>query len=142
MAFVYCLVGVLFLYALYKERQALGCRTIPNGVDCDNANGKVVRGTSPKQDDSTGTLLNKLELISKTHEEFVTWRVSFMLSIAIVLLIFFVCFNRVPTEIELVQSIFICFSTIYFSFNFYCFHVWKYIGKNTNDISKILRSRE
>jgi hypothetical protein len=138
--YIYFLIAVIFVYALYKERQALGCRTIPNGVDCDNRNGKVVKGTTPSLNDSTEVLLAKLEKIAHAHEEFVAWRISFMLAVVATLLVFYVCFQRLPSEVETMCSVLAIFSIIYFSFNFYNYHVWRYISQNTEDIADYLKT--
>jgi hypothetical protein len=138
--FVYILVGIFFLYALYKERQALGCRNIPNGVDCDNRNGKVVRGTTPNSRDTPEELFDKLKLLSESHQEFVAWRISFMISVISTIIIFFVCFKRLPTEVELISCIFVFFSLVYFSFNFYGYHVWRYVSQNISDSTEYLKA--
>jgi hypothetical protein len=139
---IYLLIGILLLYVLYKERQALGCKTIPDGSDCDNANGKAVKGTEPHPRDTIEKLYSKIEKASKFMDRWVMWRMALLLSFVCIMLIYFFLYQRIPTEEELVVGMFIITSLLYFTMNFYKFHLVHHIEKNiksalNNLISKL-----
>lgn len=127
---VYILIGCLIIYALYKERQALGCKCIPDGTDCDNANGKVVIGTSPQNNDDKQKLKERLFLAVDSHSRFVVWRLALILAFISCMIIWFMAFQRIPSETELLISLFTIGTLIYFSFGFYQFHMWRYVQDN------------
>lgn len=139
---VYIVIGVLFVYAVYKERQALGCKTVPDGTDCDNANGKAVKGTFPFLHDTKEVLKEKIELAVRAHERFVVWRLSFIIALISTLAIWAMAFSRFPHESELLLSLFAIATLIYFSYGFYHFHLWSYVERNAALSLKYLTQNE
>ena len=119
-------LGVV-LYALYKERQALGCRLIPDGSDCDNARGKAVKGSHPKPGDSPEKLKERIKHAASFSDRWVVWRISILLGYAATFAIYFITFNRIPTERELLISWIIIGVLLYFTFNFYGFHLFRHV---------------
>jgi len=138
---IYILIAIAFVYTLYKERQALGCPTIPNGEDCDNANGKAVKGTLPLPLDSTTTVFDKIQRAADFADRWVVWRAGFLLAVPCVLLIFFFLYQRIPKEHEAVIAIFTITAIVYFTFNFYKFHLIDYAKANIDEGVKILKTR-
>jgi hypothetical protein len=138
---VYGLVGCLLVYAIYKERQALGCRLIPNGSDCRNDLGKTVIGTKSDLSDSNEELYEKLKNAIYAGDRFVVWRLSVILAFICGLVIWCMCFQRIPTETELLVSLVTISALIYFSFGFYKFHMWDYVHKNAEQTLKYLYGR-
>lgn len=126
----YGLVAVMAGYALYKERQALGCPFPPTGADCDNAHGKSVAGTAPAPSDPIGVLFAKAKRACRYSERTVTWRSSFLIAVASVIGVFFCCLGRLPTERELVVGALVVFALTYFASNFYRFHISEHAEKN------------
>lgn len=139
---IYVLIGVAFVYALYKERQALGCPDIPNGEDCDNANGKAVKGTRPSTTDSTPEVFEKIRKAADFADRWVVWRIAFLLAIPCVLLIYFFLYQGYPKEHEILVGLFVIGSVVYFTLNFYKFHLINYVKNNIDEGVKILESRQ
>lgn len=138
---VYFLIAACFVYALYKEREALGCPTIPNGEDCDNANGKAVRGTKPFPTDSSPEIFGKIKKAAGFADRWVVWRISFLLALPCIFFIFFFLYQRVPDEREAMIGIFVISAIVYSVLNFYKFHLINYIEANIDEGVKILESR-
>jgi hypothetical protein len=138
---IYLLIWVTGIYALYKERQALGCPDIPNGEDCDNANGKAVKGTRPSPTDPTPVVFDKIRTAADFADKWVVWRIAFLLSIPCVLLIYFFLYQRLAKEQELMVGIFVIASVVYFVLNFYKFHLINYARNNIDEGLKILETR-
>jgi len=137
---VYLAIGIFLAYVLFKERQALGCPNVPNGEDCDNANGKAVRGSEPKPGDDKETLYKKILLGAKFMDRFVVWRVSIIAGFVSAMLIYFFIYSRVPTEIELSITMFVVAAVGYFLISFYRFHLIAYIEKNIADSIDMLKT--
>jgi hypothetical protein len=138
---LYLGIIVFLIFVIYKERQALGCPTIPDGSDCDNENGKAVKGTKPHPGDSTQDLLSKIRLASSFSDRWVIWRLSVLISVPCILFFYFFMYRRIPSEIELVLGMFVISSVVYFSLNFYKFHLMDYVEKNIDEGVSILSSR-
>lgn len=139
---VYIIIGLVIVHALYKERQALGCRTIPNGTDCDNGNGKVVQGTYPQKTDTPQELCSKIEKSLRAHDRFVVWRLALLIAFVAGIAIWFACFQKFPSESQLLITLFVISSLIYFSYGFYHFHMWRYVNKNAELSLKYLTSKD
>ena len=138
---VYFIIIIFAIFALYKERQALGCPNIPNGCDCDNENGKAVKGTLPSPTDSNEEIYDKIKLAANVEERFVKWRVYFIISIVVSLLLWFVVYRRMPKEYEMVVSIIVIMLCLTLANKFYQFHLYRYIKKNIDASVDILDKR-
>ena len=133
--------GLLYFYALYKEIQALGCPNIPDGRDCDNANGKAVKGTNPLPSDSTSTVFDKITKAADFGNRWVMWRIGFLISVPCILLIYFITKGGLPSPRELIVGTFVITALVYFMLNFYKFHLINHVQSNIDEGVTILRSR-
>ncbi len=138
---IYIIVTIVILYALYKERQALGCSNFFDGKDCDNINGKAVKGTTPFSGDSSEELLDKIELGARYQERFVKWRAFLIVSFLATLLIWFVLYKKFPNEWELITVMLILFFAMSSASSFYTFHLYNYVKRNIGDSAEMLRER-
>lgn len=166
--YVYILVAILYIFALWKERQALGC---PEGLtfkDCNNAEGKAVKGTKPDQKDPTNIVFDKMSKAADFADRWVVWRVAFLISVPCVIVSYFflnssiflstasqgadVCIKTInglrctlvksmPSEKELVIGSFVITALVYFAFNFYKFHLINYAKNNIDTGINILKTR-
>jgi len=139
--YIYIFVGLLILFALYKERQALGCPEPPSGADCDNANGKAVSGTKPLPGDSNEVIYRKLQKAAAFGDRWVMWRIGFILSLPCMLLIFWFLNQKLPSEKELVVGMFVITALVYFMMNFYKFHLINVVQNNIDEGIRILKGR-
>lgn len=145
--YIYIAIFIFAIFCLYKERQALGCPNIPDGNDCDNANGKAVKGTEPNQNDSNKTIFSKIKKAADFGDRWVMWRIGVLMSIPCIFLIYFMsCYDqklvpRVPSEKELVVGMFVITAILYFTLNFYKFHMINYIRRNIDKGVEILEQR-
>jgi hypothetical protein len=130
---VYGLIAGAVGYALYKERQALGCPDVPDGTDCDNANGKAVKGTKPFITDSLEVIFKKIKEAADFADKWVMWRIAFLISVPATFLIYYFTHHRIPVEKELLIGMFVITSTVYFTLNFYKFHLINYAQKNIDE---------
>ena len=138
---VYLIIFLFVIYALYKERQFLGCKTIPDGSDCDNPNGKAVKGSEPLSSDDSQTLLNKIDFASKYTDREVVWRRSVIFSFIAIVMYAYLIYAAFPSAYHLFCGILIMAAVMYFSFNFYKYHMSDYIKNNIQASTDILRNR-
>lgn len=137
---VYIIILILLVYACYKEAQALGCDG--SCKDCDNANGKAVAGTASSEADTNAEIYAKINKAASFTDRFVTWRIGYIVGFAIALLVIFLLYQTLPTELEFVVIILVAGALIYFTFNFYTFHLIKCIEKNIKDSVNLLSNRD
>lgn len=138
---VYVIMVILLIYALYKENQALGCESLFSCKDCDNQNGKAVANTKSDETDTTEEIYAKINKAATFTDRFVTWRIGYIVGFAAALLIIFLIYQSFPTELELLVITLIVGVLIYFTFNFYNFHLIKCIEKNIRESAAILQRR-
>ena len=138
---IYLFIAITLVYALYKERQALGCPDVPNGEDCDNANGKAVNGTKASPTDPTPVIYDKIRSAADFADKWVVWRISYLLAVPCILLIYFFLYQRLPKEHEAIVGIFIIGAVVYFVFNFYKFHLINYAKNHIDEGLRILETR-
>lgn len=136
---IYLLIAGIVLYALIKEREALGCTF--DTRDCDNSNGKALKGTKCDSSDPTDTVFCKLRDAADFSSKWVIWRLALLASVVATFLIFLFLYQRVPEEIELAVSMFIVTCVIYFTVMFYQFHLIGHVKKHLHDGLDILESR-
>nr|QBK86624.1 MAG: 3 transmembrane helices protein [Marseillevirus LCMAC102] len=138
---IYVIVVIIILYAVYKERQALGCSYFFNGKDCDNSNGKAVEGSHPFTTDNTSEILDKIKYAAAYQDRFVKWRSFLIVSFLMTGLIWFIIYKKMPSEWELVVFLMVLFLGMSLSTNFYRFHLSNHIEHNIDESVEILRQR-
>lgn len=138
---IYIIVAVFVLFAIFKERQALGCPNVPDGSDCDNANGKAVRGSLPVSSDPTQTIYKKMERAADFADRWVVWRIGVIISIPILFLMWYILYSRIPDERELVVGMVIISAIFYFVMGFYRHHLINYARDNIDAGIEILSTR-
>lgn len=138
---IYIIVAVFVLFAIFKERQALGCPNVPDGSDCDNANGKAVRGSLPVSSDPTQTIYKKIKKAADFADRWVMWRIGVIISIPVIFLIWYILYSRIPDEKELVVGVVVISAIVYFAMSFYKFHLIDIAGSNIETGVEILSTR-
>jgi hypothetical protein len=136
---IYVGILVALLYAIYKEREALGCDTFSFIKACNNHKSNVMRGNVGEEGDSDGELLNKIEDTSDYTRRFVRWRKNFILSTMSVVMLWFVLFKKLPSEYEMVVGILVLFVMISASDSFYDYHIVKPNADNVKYSVRLLR---
>lgn len=138
---VYIIIIAILIYAIFKERQALGCSSIPSCTDCDNANGKTVKDTKSYETDSTKEILKKIRFAGSYQDRFVKWRIFYVISVLVTVVAWFVIYKRFPTEWELVLMILVLMLAFTGTNNFYKFHLTDYVKDHVEKSVDILTSR-
>jgi len=120
------ILSIYFTYlAVFKERQSLGCKGdgiiafLTSNPPCDNADNeysRIIREEKPQ---------NPFDIINR---RIVAWRKSFLLSITIIFMYHLI--TRVNFDgINFMSGVIIGTFFIYFSHNFYIYHLEEHIYK-------------
>jgi hypothetical protein len=110
----------LFILSFLKERQLLGCSNHPvaiifNNPVCDNVGSPII-----------SKLRNKKITMKEAYDDVVLWRRAYLLSFVIVML------NnafggKYDIDWGVLNNILISSFVLYFSYNFYDYHLYRYI---------------
>ena len=138
---VYIVIAVIFIYAVYKERQALGCPNVPNGVDCDNANGKAVKGSNVNPNMSTPDILTTVSYAAHFEDRWVKWRIFFMLSVCFAVVAAYIMQGKFVDERDLLIYVTVLMLALVLTSNFYKFHLTDFVAKNITSAVNILKTR-
>jgi len=141
---IYIIIIAFVIYALFKERQALGCGSILDaheGKDCDNGNGKAIKGSKPYPSDLSHVLCDKIDLAASYHDRFVKWRAIFLFSVIATLLLGFILHQKLPSEWEMVVSISVLMLLALLAHGFYKFHLEDHVKKNIHTGTAILKKK-
>ena len=139
---VYVVICILLVYCIIKERQALGCKGwVWQDIDCDNGDGKAVKGSAPSEGESSKEVLDKIDYASEYHERFVKWRVFIIVSFVAAMMMWFILRREIPPEWELSVIMLVLFLSMLLACNFYKHHLYNKIKENINKGTEILRKR-
>lgn len=119
------ILSIYFTYlAVFKERQSLGCKGdgiiafLTSNPPCDNADNEYSRIIREEKPQNPFNIINRI----------VIWRKSFLLSI-IIIFIYQVISKADFDGVKFLSGVIIGTFFIYFSFNFYRYHLDYYIYK-------------
>ena len=138
---LYVAILLFVIYTLYKERVDLGCPTDPIGTACNNRDIRVVKDTEPKATDTLATLYKKIDDAANFSSRWVTWRLSIIVSVVCVFLIYYISFQRIPTEVELLIGILVISSVVYFTINYYIYHYVDMVRDNIENGIDMVRNK-
>lgn len=133
---VMCIIVVLWLllrWVVPTERRDLMC---PDGATtkdrsiCKEGNGKVYNGSRPDENDTVSTLLQKIEIASKTVRRDVVWRRSFIVACIACFAIFLIILRKFPNPTEVIGIIFIITMAVMCMFSFYNYHHYAHPERN------------
>lgn len=131
---VYLIVALALAYALYKERESMGCSGYNLMRWCSIKDGKVIDPeTIPSEGDDVDILLRKAYKSNNGTPCLVGWRRNFMLSALIVVVLWFALFKRMVNEWELVVGIVVVFCMLSAADTYYNHHILKPVVHNTAD---------
>lgn len=138
---VYATVACILGFSIFKERQALGCPSVPDGSDCNNENGKPLKNTKPYPTDPTYIIFSKIKKAANFSDKWVTWRLSLIVSFIGSLALWFIIFHRKPSGRELITSMLVLTATVYFTISFYKFHLFDIAKNNIDECVNIIEKR-
>jgi len=137
---VYIIFIVIFIYALLKEREELGCYRVSIEKQCDDNKSVYVINTKATETDNKEELYNKLESILSYHEKAGVWRRCYILS-TILLFILYIIKNTCNKDVIYywINLLLLYFTVLYFFFNYINYHHFRNLKNNGLEIIKKLK---
>jgi len=108
---------------------------------CREGNGKSYAGSQPAVDDSSETLLKKIEIAAMASRKDILWRRCFLPAVAATLCLFGLVLRRFPRWFELLSATFFIMMPVYFMQTFYSHHHYAHIEKNIQGSLALLKDR-
>jgi hypothetical protein len=118
-----CIVFIVFIYSIFKEREEFGCSGFTIKKQCNELKSIFFNGTTPLNTDTTKQLIDKIKKILQLHERHAVWRRCFILS-TINIFLFKVTNVEIQTQTLVIYHL-IMFCVIYFYHNFMNYHVYR-----------------
>ena len=119
----FTLTIIVFIYAIFKEREEFGCSVLYGKKQCDELKSIYFKRTYPMESDTKEILMRKIKSILSIHLKISVWRKCFLIS---TLILFFT--KGLNPEIKpqtLIGLHIIIMSIIYFYHNIMNFHVYR-----------------
>jgi hypothetical protein len=138
---LYAAILLFVIYTLYKERTDLGCPADPIGTACNNRSIRVVKDTEPKSTDTLPILYKKIDEAANFSSRWVTWRLSIIVSVVCIFLLYYISFERIPTEVELLVGVLVVSSIVYFTINYYIYHYIDMVRDNIENGIDMVRNK-
>ena len=126
----------IFLYAILKEREELGCYRISIAKQCDDNNSVYLLNTKMENGDTKEILKKRLISIVSYHEKGGVWRRCYILSLSLLLIILIVdkiCYKRDNIYYWIVLLL-LFFAIHYFFFNYINYHHFRNLKENAIEI--------
>ena len=140
MIIIIIIIVCIFLYAILKEREELGCYRISIAKQCDENNSIYLLNTKMENGDTKEILKKRLISIVSYHEKGGVWRrcyiLSLSLSLSLLLIIFIV--NKICYKIDNIYYwivlLLLFFAIHYFFFNYINYHHFRNLKENAIEI--------
>jgi len=143
---LYVLYLAFFLLILFVEHRDLYCSQIWS-KKCDGE-GMPYQGTQPQQDDSVETLVHRLTRAAGSENRSIKWRRALILSSIVVAVILLVIIPltgdetfTLPRFDLYITCVLASFTILYFSFNYYSYHIFTKGRNNAKEAGKELLNK-
>lgn len=126
----------IFIYAILKEREELGCYRFSIAKQCDENNSVYLLNTKMENGDTKEILKKRLISIVSYHEKGGVWRRCYILSLSLLLIILIVdkiCYKRDNIYYWIVLLL-LFFAIHYFFFNYINYHHFRNLKENAIEI--------
>ena len=138
------IIIVIFIYAILKEREELGCFKFSIARQCDDRNSVYLINTKMEKKDNKEILIKRLISILSYHEKGGIWKRCYILSFILLIMVFIV--NKLYyTEDNKKEKnknyiyywlilLLLFFTIIYLFFNFINYHHFRSLKENGIEI--------
>jgi hypothetical protein len=137
---LYIIILSLSLFVLYFEGREYSV-SFKNRDFFDVKNSRLCRDNIISDSDNVPSCFSKLKNIILYNNEFVFWRVCFIISLLTSILIYIVVYKTFPDEWSLFTYMLCIFIISYFVLNFYLFHIHKDVSNIINNNISILMTK-
>ena len=142
MIIIIIIIISIFIYAILKEREELGCYRFSIARQCNDNNSVYVMNTKMENGDTKEILIKRLISIVSYHEKAGVWRRCYILSLSLLFIIVIVdkiCCKRDDIYYWVVLLL-LFFAVHYFFFNYINYHHFRNLKENGIEIINKLMS--
>jgi hypothetical protein len=136
MIIIIIIIICIFLYAILKEREELGCYRISIAKQCDDNNSVYLLNTKMENGDTREILKKRLISIVSYHEKAGVWRRCYILSLALLFIILIVdkIAHKRNNIYYWIVLLLLFFTVHYFFFNYINYHHFRNLKENAIEI--------
>jgi len=136
MIIIIIIIICIFLYAILKEREELGCYRISIAKQCDDNNSVYLLNTKMENGDTKEILKKRLISIVSYHEKAGVWRRCYILSLALLFIILIVdkIAHKRNNIYYWIVLLLLFFAVHYFFFNYINYHHFRNLKENAIEI--------
>jgi len=136
MIIIIIIIICIFLYAILKEREELGCYRISIAKQCDDNNSVYLLNTKMENGDTKEILKKRLISIVSYHEKAGVWRRCYILSLALLFIILIVdkIAHKRNNIYYWIVLLLLFFTVHYFFFNYINYHHFRNLKENAIEI--------
>jgi hypothetical protein len=136
MIIIIIIIICIFLYAILKEREELGCYRISIAKQCDDNNSVYLLNTKMENGDTREILKKRLISIVSYHEKAGVWRRCYILSLALLFIILIVdkIAHKRNNIYYWIVLLLLFFTAHYFFFNYINYHHFRNLKENAIEI--------
>lgn len=133
---------LIFIYAILKEREELGCFRFSIARQCNDNNSVYLINTKMEYGDTKEILIKRLISILSYHEKAGVWRRCYILSLSLLLIIFIVNKNytKINNHYYWIILLLLFVAVHYFFFNYINYHHFRNLKNNGIEIINHLMS--
>jgi len=133
---------ILFIYAVLKEREELGCYRLSIGRQCIDEESVYVKNTKAEQGDTCKDLYERMGSILSYHEKAGVWRRCIIMAIIITFFVYIVYnINKNFNINQYIVLLLVSFSLIYFYHNFINYHHFRRLKQNGIEILQLMKQK-
>ena len=137
------IISFILYYAVFKEREELGCYRFSIGRQCIDEDSVYVKNTKAEVGDNCNDLVERLKSILSYHEKAGVWRRCFLISFIITI---FVCViykinKKFNTIYHYVTLLLVSFALLYFYHNYINYHHFRNLKRNGEEILQIMKQK-
>ena len=137
---LYIIILSLIFFVLYFEGREYSA-SFKNPEFFDIKNSRLCKNNIISDNDDIQTSFSKLKNIVYYNNEFVLWRVCFIISLLTSILIYIIVYKSFPDEWSLFTYMLCTFTISYVILNFYLFHIHKDVSNVINDNINLLKNK-
>ena len=134
--------GIAIVVALIEGRD-WKCLNAYSPEGCISGEGMPYRGSKPESSDDVSTLLNKIDIAASAETESIKWRRALTLGVASVLLTSILVFTpgKLPKWTKFYTATLLMTTVLYYSFNYYSYHMYQTPQNNIRKTTELLRKK-
>jgi hypothetical protein len=125
---IYLIFICIFIFAVFSELKDIGCSRVNNCRFLEES--PLIKNYLSDKSDPLNLVIDKIKNGLSYNDKMIFWRLNFIGASISFFLLWFLIFNSIPSERNLIIGVLIIFLVFYFMSTFYYYHVENRIKEN------------